>query len=147
MKKNRLTIRDVYEAYPYNEDRLSPYYCAKQEFIDINKEFFLLLTLYLIETGDEYKFPGGLGTIKIRKRKARMDQQFIDFNKSRELGKVVHHANYHSNGYYARFKWYKNKITLANKKAFKFNPVRWAKRHLAKTIKERNIITNYTIDN
>lgn len=147
MINKRLTIRNVYEAYPYKQDELSAYYCTKQEFVDINKAFFLLLTLYLIETGNEYTFPGGLGSIKVRKRRARMDQQFIDFKRSKEVGKRVHHMNMHSNGYYARFKWYKRKITLANKKAFKFIPVRAAKRHLAKCIKERNVIINYTIDN
>lgn len=144
--KHRLTLIDIYKAYPYNEDRLSAYYCTKNEFVDINKMFLFLLTSYLIESGESYKFPGGLGNIKIRKRKARMDQQFIDFKKTRSIGKVVHFQNLHSNGFYARFKWYKNKVSLTNKNAFKFNPVRAAKRNLAKAIKQNNTITNYTID-
>lgn len=146
MKKNRLTLIDVYKEYPYSQDTTSPYYCTKKEFTEINKAFNLLLVRYLINTGELYKFPGGLGNIKVRKRKARLDEQFIDFKKTKALGKTVHFQNMHSGGFYARFKWYKNRVSLANKNAFKFNPVRAAKRFLAKSIKERNTILNYTID-
>jgi len=139
----RKTLRDIYKEYPYINDASSIYYVEQMEYININKDFYTLLSLYLIETGQVYKFPGGLGELKIRKRKPPMDQQKIDYKRSKEAGKELHFMNMHSNGYYARFKWYKNRISLAQKNTFKFVPVRWAKRSLAKAIKERNTIIRY----
>lgn len=134
----------MYKMYPHKDNPTDRYHADQMEYININKDFYTLLSLYLIETGQVYKFPGGLGELKIRKRKPPMSEQKIDYRRTKELGKEMHFMNMHSNGYYARFKWYKNRISLRYKNVFKFVPVRWAKRSLAKAIKERNTIIRYT---
>lgn len=139
--KRRLTLIDIYESYPYKE-RDSKYYVDKKTYVELNKDFYQLLMIYLITTGNTYKFPSGFGHIKVRKRRQTSDR--IDFKKTRELGKTIYFTNMHSNGYYARFKWYKSKVYLQNKNMYKFVPVRAMKRLLAKEIKDNNTILNYT---
>lgn len=146
MKGNkRLTVRDIYKTYDYPKD--SPYYMTYREYKDIMDSFCILLVKYLVNTGDKYKIPGGMGTLFIRRNKQIIDENTyrrVDFGATRKLGKNIYHYNQHSNGYYARFKWDKTRAYIVNKHTFKFNATRWAKRYLAQQIKKENTIVKYS---
>lgn len=95
---------------------------------------------YILETGDKAKMPAGLGdfsiTKKIRKKiKVNNDKEFInlpiDWKKTKEKGKIIYNFNYHTEGYFFGWLWFKNTSRIRNTALWYFKPSRVTSRLLA----------------
>tara|TARA_R110000851_G_scaffold236923_3_gene389600 strand:+ start:2333 stop:2779 length:447 start_codon:yes stop_codon:yes gene_type:complete len=122
----------------------NPHKLTKKEFKEICETFNHCLMEAVINTGYIYKLPRKLGTVSIIKEKARK-QGYIDFAHFNKTGEVIRHKNRHSDGYFAKFFWAKSSpyCLVANKMFYKFKPLRFYKRKLARSIIDNNTITKY----
>jgi nucleoid DNA-binding protein len=100
---------------------------------------------YILKTGDLVKLPGfGLLTIKKKKRVAtkrlRNGKEIIalpiDWKKTREKGKIIYHMNFHTDGYYYSWKWFKKKSFIKYRNLWYFRASRIASRLIKKYISE-----------
>lgn len=102
---------------------------------------------YLIDTGEPFKIPSGIGTIRICRskpvRKKVLDSKGNEMYTLRinpwatnKAGKRVYFLNLHTEGYYASFRWFPNKHTFLYPDIWKINMFRDHTRLLAKTLKE-----------
>jgi len=99
---------------------------------------------YLLETGDKVKFPYGFGEFAIikRKRKKVIINQLgeekinlpIDWQKTKEKGKIVYNFNFHTEGFFFGWYWFKDKATFKHAHLWRFIPARATSRILAKYI-------------
>lgn len=71
---------------------------------------------HMLETGEKLKLPNGLGEFAINKKKrVRVTvvdgKEYInlpiDWQKTREKGKYIYNFNYHTEGYFFGWKWFK----------------------------------------
>jgi nucleoid DNA-binding protein len=70
---------------------------------------------YILETGEKAKLPYGFGEFSINKKKRRklkgLNNEFvnlpIDWKKTREKGKKIYNFNYHTEGYFFGWMWFK----------------------------------------
>jgi nucleoid DNA-binding protein len=99
---------------------------------------------YILETGDKVKYPFGFGEFAIGKRKRRKfivvnGQQHItlpiDWKKTMEKGKVIYNFNFHTDGYYFGWHWFKNTARFRNVDLWYFKASRSTSRLLAHYIK------------
>lgn len=141
--KKRLTLVDLYDRYTYKDSPESKYYVTKDTYLNIIKDFSYLLIKHLVQTGRSFRFPGGLGVLEVKKRKASIGVRKVDFQKTKELGKVIYHTNSHSNGYYALFKWDTWKTPFVHSTLYCFKATRNATRYLSQQIKDNNTILKY----
>ena len=72
---------------------------------------------YILETGDKAKLPYGFGDFSINKKKRKRvltdgTRDFInlpiDWKKTKEKGKYIYNFNYHTEGYYFGWIWFKD---------------------------------------
>ena len=99
---------------------------------------------YILETGDKAKLPYGFGEFSINKKKRRRlknnidGKEFvnlpIDWQKTKEKGKVIYNFNYHTEGYFFGWMWFNN-VRLKNHPLWYFKPSRNTSRLLAHYIK------------
>lgn len=98
----------------------------------------------ILETGEKVKMPYGFGEFSINKHKRRRikgigDKTFInlpiDWAKTREKGKVIYNFNYHTEGYYFRWIWFKEGARIKHANLWIFKASRLTSRLLAKYIK------------
>jgi|SRR5690606_9767985 len=109
-----------------------------------NEEF----KLYILETGQKAKLPGGIGDFSINKKKRKKiktapdGRQFInlpvDWKQTRERGKITYNFNYHTEGYYFGWVWFKSTARFRNSDLWYFKPTRTTSRLLAHYIKTDN---------
>ena len=107
---------------------------------------------YILETGDKVKFPFGFGEFSINKKKAKRHISFktkdgvdheviglpIDWQKTKEKGKLIYNFNFHTEGYFFGWCWFKNTARLRNTDLWYFKPCRGTARLLAHYIKTDN---------
>jgi len=95
---------------------------------------------YILETGDKVKFPFGFGEFSINKKKRKKTIEFngqskiglpIDWKKTREKGKVIYNFNFHTEGYFFGWKWFKHTTRFKNVDLWYFKPARSTSRLLA----------------
>jgi nucleoid DNA-binding protein len=136
MNKKRLTIKDLYNKH----SNLSVDYSIYKEVLHV---FHEELIQCLINQGDTVILPKQLGTLQVKKRKAK--KKSIDFHLTKQHGKTIYHTNKHSEGYYGIFLWDKSmpKGCFSNKQLYKLTMTRTNKRNLSKAIKEKNTINKY----
>lgn len=88
---------------------------------------------YILETGERAKFPYGFGEFSIKKKKRKHikkagDREFInlpvDWKKTKELGKIVYNFNYHTDGYFFGWTWFKDTVRFKNSDLWYFKPTR-----------------------
>jgi hypothetical protein len=72
----------------------------------------------------------GLGHFYIRG--VKVVNKLVDYGMTRKLGQVVYHTNFHSGRVRYEIKWRDRKFD----RVYKFEPYRFLKRDLAKTLKE-----------
>lgn len=109
-----------------------------------NEEF----QTYILETGEKAKLPGGMGDFSIMKKKRKRikvapdGREFInlpvDWKKTREKGKIIYNFNYHTEGYYFGWLWFKKNARFKNSDLWYFKPSRNTSRLLAHYIKTDN---------
>jgi nucleoid DNA-binding protein len=98
---------------------------------------------YILETGERAKLPFGFGEFSINKKKRRkkkgLNDEFInlpiDWKKTKEKGKYIYNFNYHTEGYFFGWLWFKETSRLRNTKLWYFKPSRVTSRMLSHYIK------------
>jgi hypothetical protein len=98
---------------------------------------------YILETGEKAKLPYGFGEFSINKKKRRklkgLKDEFInlpvDWKRSKEKGKKIYNFNYHTEGFFFGWLWFKETIRLKNSDLWYFKPSRTTSRLLAHYIK------------
>ena len=102
---------------------------------------------YILETGERAKLPFGFGEFSINKKKRRKikgvdGKEFvnlpIDWQKTKEKGKVIYNFNYHTEGYFFGWVWFKETARLKHTDLWYFKPTRTTSRILSHYIKTDN---------
>lgn len=98
---------------------------------------------YILETGEKAKLPFGFGEFSINKKKRRkrkgLNDEFvnlpIDWQKTREKGKRIYNFNYHTEGFFFGWMWFKESARLKNIDLWYFKASRVTSRLLSHYIK------------
>jgi nucleoid DNA-binding protein len=99
---------------------------------------------YILETGERAKLPAGFGEFSINKKKRRKmkgvdGKEFvnlpIDWQKTKEKGKVIYNFNYHTEGYFFGWVWFKETARLKQSDLWYFKPTRVTSRLLSHYLK------------
>lgn len=99
---------------------------------------------YILETGHKAKLPYGFGEFSINKKKRRKmkgidGKEFvnlpIDWQKTKEKGKRIYNFNYHTEGYFFGWMWFKSTARFKNSDLWYFKPSRLTSRLLSHYIK------------
>ena len=102
---------------------------------------------YILETGEKEKLPCGFGEFSINKKKRRKmkgvdGKEFvnlpIDRQKTKQKGKVIYNFNYHTEGYFFGWYWFKNTARFRNSDMWYFKPSRTTSRLLSHYLKTDN---------
>ncbi len=95
---------------------------------------------YILETGDRVKLPYGFGEFSINKKKRKKIINHngedrinlpIDWKKTKEKGKKIYIMNYHTEGYFFGWMWFKEKARLKNVKLWYFKASRVTSRMIS----------------
>jgi hypothetical protein len=98
---------------------------------------------YILETGEKAKLPFGFGEFSINKKKRRkrkgLNDEFlnlpIDWQKTREKGKRIYNFNYHTEGFFFGWMWFKQSARIKNIDLWYFKASRVTSRLLSHYIK------------
>lgn len=95
---------------------------------------------YILETGERARLPFGFGEYSINKKKRKKIKQNngkefvnlpIDWKKTKEKGKVIYNFNYHTEGYFFGWVWFKESARMKNIDLWYFKPSRTTSRLLS----------------
>ena len=94
---------------------------------------------YILETGEKAKLPFGFGEFSVNKKKRRkkkgLNDEFVnlpvDWKKTKEKGKIIYNFNYHTEGYFFGWMWFKETARLRNTELWYFKPCRSTSRLLS----------------
>lgn len=119
---------------------------SKAQFTKILRLYNRAVCDFLMETGEAFCLPQGVGELRVCKYKRRKPKlggdlsknpgYAIDWANTAKLGKVVYHNNLHSQGYAYRLLWNFKTSMLPFREYYVFKPCRRFNRALAKKIKE-----------
>tara|TARA_R110000868_G_scaffold206768_1_gene455635 strand:+ start:885 stop:1358 length:474 start_codon:yes stop_codon:yes gene_type:complete len=98
---------------------------------------------YILETGEKAKLPFGFGEFSINKKKRRkkigLNNEFVnlpvDWKKTKEKGKIIYNFNFHTEGYFFGWMWFKDSARLKYTALWYFKPSRTTSRLLSHYIK------------
>lgn len=99
---------------------------------------------YILETGEKAKLPLGFGEFSINKKKRKKFKKVdgvdvinlpIDWQKSKEKGKRIYNFNYHTEGYFFGWMWFRDTARLKHTNLWYFKPTRTTSRLLSHYIK------------
>jgi hypothetical protein len=100
---------------------------------------------YILETGQKAKMPYGFGEFSINKKRRRKlknninGREFInlpvDWAKTRQKGKIIYNFNYHTEGYFFGWMWFKQTARFKNSHFWYFKPSRLTSRLLSHYLK------------
>ncbi len=99
---------------------------------------------HILETGEKVKLPCGFGEFSINKKKRRKikgvdGKEFVnlpvDWKRTKERGKIIYNFNYHSDGYFFGWVWFKETARFRNSDVWFFKPSRATSRLLSHYIK------------
>jgi nucleoid DNA-binding protein len=98
---------------------------------------------YILETGEKAKLPFGFGEFSINKKKRRkkkgLNDEFInlpvDWKKTKEKGKIIYNFNYHTEGFFFGWMWFKDTARFKNADLWYFKPSRTTSRILSHYLK------------
>ena len=100
---------------------------------------------HILETGERAKFPFGFGEFTINKKKRKRTKIGedgiehinlpIDWIKTREKGKIIYNFNFHTEGYFFGWVWFKRTARFKNTDLWYFKPSRATSRLLAHYLK------------
>lgn len=105
---------------------------------------------YALRTGERVKLPHGFGFIAVNKKMLKRYKDYknpegknyinlrVDFNKTKQYGKVIYHTNEHSDGYNFKWVWSPKEAKFFLSDLYIFKPGRYASRAIAKYIKKPN---------
>ena len=99
---------------------------------------------YILETGEKARLPFGFGEFSINKKKRKklktvdgkeMVNLPVDWKRSKEKGKIIYNFNYHTEGFFFGWMWFKESARLRNINLWYFKPSRTTSRLLSHYIK------------
>ena len=99
---------------------------------------------YILETGEKARLPFGFGEFSINKKKRKKFKNIkgeeyinlpVDWQKSKEKGKRIYNFNYHTEGYFFGWMWFKESARIKNIDLWYFKPSRITSRLLSHYIK------------
>jgi nucleoid DNA-binding protein len=99
---------------------------------------------YILETGEKARLPFGFGEFSINKKKRKklktVDGKVvvnlpIDWKKTKEKGKHIYNFNYHTEGFFFGWMWFKESTRIRNIDLWYFKPSRTTSRLLSHYIK------------
>lgn len=99
---------------------------------------------YILETGEKAKLPFGFGEFSINKKKRKKMKDIdgkefvnlpIDWKKTREKGKRIYNFNFHTEGYFFGWVWFKDTARLRQSNLWYFKPSRTTSRMLSHYLK------------
>ena len=99
---------------------------------------------YILETGEKAKLPLGFGEFSVNKKKRKKFKKVdgvevinlpIDWQKSKEKGKRIYNFNYHTEGYFFGWMWFRETARLKHTNLWYFKPTRTTSRLLSHYIK------------
>ena len=103
---------------------------------------------HILETGQKAKLPFGFGDFSINKKKRKKfkvnpeGREFInlpvDWQKTKEKGKIIYNFNYHTEGYFFGWIWFKTSTRLKNSALWFFKPSRLTSRLITHYIKSND---------
>lgn len=139
----RSSSRENYEDFCKKHSNISLTFDQWRNIIYLFNESF---KEYILETGEKAKFPFGFGEFSINKKKRKRIKQNpvtkeeyinlpIDWQKTRERHKIIYNFNFHTEGYFFGWMWFKNTSRLKNSDLWSFKPTRATSRLLAHYIK------------
>lgn len=111
---SREVYNDFKKKYPQHEISFEQW---KNIVYDFNEGF----RDYILETGEKAKLPAGFGEFSITKKKReKMIEKDgktiinlpIDWKKTREKGKKIYLMNYHTDGYFFGWLWFKRSAVI-----------------------------------
>ena len=121
----------------------------KMSYIEWKKiiyDFNELFRNYILETGEKARLPFGFGEFSITKKKRQRYftlpdgrekiNYSVDWKKTKEKGKIIYNFNYHTEGFFFGWKWFRDQSSrIKYKKFWYFKPCRVTSRMLAHYIK------------
>ena len=99
---------------------------------------------YILETGENAKLPFGFGEFSINKKKRRKTKGIdgkefvnlpIDWKKTKEKGKRIYNFNFHTEGYFFGWIWFKETTRFKQSALWYFKPSRNTSRLLSHYLK------------
>jgi hypothetical protein len=99
---------------------------------------------YILETGEKIKIPYGIGELSINKKKRKRiksanGKEFInlpvDWQKTKEKGKIIYNFNFHTEGFFFGWQWFKVNSRFKFSDLWYFKASRLTSRLLAHYIK------------
>jgi nucleoid DNA-binding protein len=99
---------------------------------------------HILETGDKIKLPYGFGEFSINKKKRRKmksngQKEFInlpvDWKKTKEKKKIIYNFNYHTEGFFFGWQWFKDPARFKFSDLWYFKPSRLSSRLINHYIK------------
>lgn len=135
-KDNYITFKKEYPDIKISFDEW------KNIIYTFNEEF----KTYILETGEKVKLPGGMGEFSINKKKRKhtktnpkTGEEFVnlpvDWKRTRERGKITYNFNFHTDGYFFGWKWFRKSSRFRNSDLWWFKPTRVTSRLLNHYIK------------
>jgi len=137
----RSASRDNYNNFRSEKPEIN---ISFEEWKKIIYGFNKMFTEHILETGEKIKLPNGLGEFTINKKKrVRVTivngKEYInlpiDWKKTREKGKYIYNFNYHTEGYFFGWKWFKRSSRFKFSSFWTFKPTRNNSRLISKYIK------------
>lgn len=147
----RTISRDAYNNFlETNEIEIS-----KELWTKVINEYNSGLVDYLIQSGEKISLLHGLGDFEIRKKRVvpewividgikMMKNAPIDWNATRNAGKVIRTQNYHTDFFTCTYVWKRGTARFLNSNCWIFKFCRLAKRGLAAHLKSDN--ARYSLD-
>ena len=136
------TIASFYNDYLGSIERDTVYDIDYNTYRAIVTDYFKHLQHQVIEEGKRIKLPYRLGTLQIIKSKPKyLDKRSlrIDYQATKQTGKLIFLLNEHSDMYKYRFLWSKTDVMVPNKSKYQLVATRANKRRLAQIIKNREL--------
>lgn len=98
---------------------------------------------YILESGEKAKLPFGFGEFSIIKKKRKKIKVIdgkeyinlpIDWKKTKEKGKTIYNFNYHTEGYFFGWYWFKQTARFRHSDLWYFKPYRTTSRLITEYI-------------
>jgi nucleoid DNA-binding protein len=136
----RSASKDNYNLFCKNYPEIKISYDQWRNIIYTFNELF---KQHILETGEKIKMPYGFGDFSINKKKRRkrrgVNDEFInlpvDWKKTKEKGKIIYNFNYHTEGYFFGWLWFKKTARFKNSNFWNFKPSRVTSRLLSHYLK------------
>ena len=106
---------------------------------------------YILETGEKARLPFGFGEFSVNKKKRKKFKNIkgeeyinlpVDWQRSKVKGKRIYNFNYHTEGYFFGWMWFKESARIKNVDLWYFKPSRTTSRLLSHYIQTDNKYQN-----